>query len=114
MEIIRTKEKKLFFVEQEYRINSIEDVLGIIGDALYNDCHGIIIYKETLGEQFFNLSTKFAGELLQKLMNYNLKLSIVGDFSMYTSKSLNDFIYECNEGNDVSFVLNIEDAINRY
>jgi len=40
-----------------------------------------------------------------------MKLAIVGDFSKYQSKSLQEFIGESNRGNRVFFVSNIEEAI---
>ncbi len=45
-------------------------------------------------DDFFDLSTRLAGEILQKFINYHVKIAIIGDFSIYTSKSLKDFIYE--------------------
>lgn len=63
-----------------------------------------IISKDSFVEDFFNLSNKIAGGILQKLVNYRMKLAIIGDFSKYKSKSLKDFIYECNNGNDIFFV----------
>ncbi|HGD4000232.1 MULTISPECIES: DUF4180 domain-containing protein [Bacillota] len=38
---------------------------------------------------------------------------IVGDFSIYTSKSLKDFIYECNKGKNIFFTSDVEQAIKR-
>jgi len=64
----------------------------------------IAIQKSALTEEFFTLSTKIAGEILQKFVNYHTKLAIIGDFSVYESKALKDFIYECNEGSHVFFV----------
>ncbi|MFF3024494.1 DUF4180 domain-containing protein [Gottfriedia sp. NPDC057948] len=73
----------------------------------------IALTKEAISEDFFNLSTKLAGAVLQKFVNYNIKFAIIGDFSSYTSKSLKDFIYECNKGNNVFFVSTEQDAIDR-
>ncbi|WP_083996437.1 DUF4180 domain-containing protein [Desulfosporosinus acididurans] len=56
-------------------------------------------------EDFFDLKTKLAGEILQKFVNYHVRIAIVGDFSGYKSKSLKDFIYESNNGKDVFFDL---------
>lgn len=42
-----------------------------------------------------------------------MKLAIVGDFSIYSSKSLKDFIYEMNNGKDAFFLNSEEDAIDR-
>jgi esterase/lipase len=75
--------------------------------------HSIVINKEAVIEDFFVLSTKIAGEILQKFINYRFKLAIVGDFSGYTSKSLKDFIYESNQGRDIFFVASEADAIEK-
>lgn len=52
-----------------------------------------------------------AGDILQKFVNYGIKLAIFGDFSKYTSKPLKDFIYECNQGKDVFFVKDEAEAV---
>ena len=61
----------------------------------------------------FHLSTKLAGEILQKFINYHVKIAIVGDFSAYTSKSLKDFIYESNNGKDIFFLPDEKKAIDK-
>ncbi|MFD4705142.1 DUF4180 domain-containing protein [Gottfriedia sp. NPDC058432] len=73
----------------------------------------IALNKEAISEDFFNLSTKLAGAVLQKFVNYNIKFAIIGDFSNYTSKALKDFIYECNKGNNVFFVSSEQEAIDK-
>ena len=50
---------------------------------------------------------------MQKFINYNTKVAIIGDFSNHTSKSLHDFIYECNKGNDIFFVDNLDQAVEK-
>jgi len=64
----------------------------------------IALNKEAITPSFFILSTKIAGEILQKFVMYDFKLAIIGDFSVYTSKPLRDFIYESNNGKDIFFV----------
>jgi len=73
----------------------------------------ISLNKEAISEDFFNLSTKLAGSILQKFVNYNIKFAIIGDFSVYTSKALKDFIYECNKGNHIFFVPSEHEAIDK-
>lgn len=55
-----------------------------------------------------------AGDILQKFVNYDMKIAILGDFSSYKSKSLRDFIYESNNGNNVFFLDNKKQAIERF
>ena len=73
----------------------------------------IVIDKNMICEDFFILSTGIAGEILQKFMNYHVKMAIYGDFSHYTSKPLKDFIYESNHGKDFFFVSSKEEAIKK-
>ncbi|NHA06798.1 DUF4180 domain-containing protein [Mucilaginibacter sp. HC2] len=92
-------------------INDAQDALDILANCAYQDANRIIVYQKDITEDFFELKTKLAGEVLQKFSNYNSKLAIVGDFSGYGSKSLRDFIYESNKAGRVSFVATKEDAI---
>ncbi|KEK21866.1 DUF4180 domain-containing protein [Bacillus gaemokensis] len=100
-------------------IESSEIVIGDVQGALdlmatVNFAHGcqkILINKLNVAEQFFELKTGLAGEILQKYMNYRIKLAIVGDFQTYNSKSLADFIYECNKGKAVFFLKDKESAL---
>lgn len=66
-------------------------------------CSAVVLPKELLDESFFRLSSGLAGEVLQKFVNYQMRLAIVGDLSHYTSKPLKDFIYESNKGTQVGF-----------
>ncbi|MPN59604.1 hypothetical protein SDC9_207325 [bioreactor metagenome] len=50
---------------------------------------------------------------MQKFINYHMKIAIVGDFSMYSSKSLREFIYESNKGRDIFFLPSEKEAIEK-
>lgn len=73
----------------------------------------LVIDKECITEDFFVLSTGLAGEILQKYVNYGIKLAVIGDFSGCTSKPLHDFIYESNNGRDFFFVPTVEEAVKK-
>lgn len=71
----------------------------------------VAIYKEHLDPEFFNLKSRLAGELLQKVSNYRMRLIILGDFSEIGSKSLADFIFESNQTGHVVFADTLEEGI---
>lgn len=73
----------------------------------------IMIDKNLICGEFFILSSGIAGEILQKYINYHVKMAIYGDYSHYTSKPLRDFIYESNQGKDFFFVATKEEAIEK-
>ena len=95
-------------------IKDTSQMLDFMASASYttqSDNLGIVFQKQSLPESFFDLKTRLAGEILQKFSNYRVKLAIVGDFDGYSSKALADFIRECNRGNQVFFVSDIDTAI---
>lgn len=47
----------------------------------------IVIDKAVICGDFFILSTGMAGEILQKFMNYHVKVAVFGDYSHYTRKA---------------------------
>jgi hypothetical protein len=88
----------------------VDDALDLIGNCGYQGADSIIVPEEALTPDFFDLKTRLAGDILQKFSNYGMRLAIVGDFSKYASKSLNDFIFESNKGKRINFVGTTDEA----
>jgi hypothetical protein len=112
---IKENEKKIAIIKgNEILITDVQSALDFIATVKYETgCDSIILDKSSICEDFFCLKTKLAGEILQKFINYNMKIAIIGDFSVYTSNSLRDFIYECNRGKDIFFLQNDKEAIQK-
>ena len=100
-------------VIDEIVFNTVQDALDLLGDASYNESNRIILHEKNICPDFFKLSTGLAGEILQKCVNYHVKLAIVGKFEKYNSNSLKAFILECNRGSQFYFVNNIDEAFKR-
>jgi len=95
-------------------ITDVQTALDFMMTMQYEtDCNRIILNKSAICEDIFDLSTRLAGEILQKFINYHVKIAIIGDFSIYTSKSLKDFIYESNKGKDIFFLPDEKQAIEK-
>lgn len=75
------------------------------------DAQALIIDAEVFSADFFQLSTGLAGEILQKCINYQIKMAILGDYSDVTEGALHDFILESNQGQDFCFLQDEADAI---
>ena len=104
--IISHQTDGLTFLEirsEEQFINNVQDVLDLFGELYGQYYDGIILYEMNITPDFFDLQTKLAGETLQKFFNYRIRLVIVGDWSKYTSRSLEAFICESNRGKTVNF-----------
>ncbi len=96
----------------EIIIKDVQSAIDFIMTVKYETgCNKIALNKDAIVEDFFILSKGLAGEILQKFVNYQTKFAIYGDYSKYTSKPLKDFIYESNNGKDIFFAKNEDEAI---
>lgn len=101
-------------ISDEELITDVQSALDLMATVRYEaNSDRIMINKSAVCEDFFDLKTRLAGEILQKFINYQTKIAIIGDFSTYSSKSLKDFIYECNNGKDIFFLPDEDQAIEK-
>jgi len=97
---------------EEVIINNAQDALDLISTIHYEcNCDKMIIDKKSITVDFFDLKNGIAGEIMQKHINYNMPLAIVGEFESYDSKSLRALIFESNKGNKIVFKSTEEEAI---
>ena len=87
-------------------LRSDRDAVALIGDALGSQVEMVLLPVSRLDDTFFDLSTRLAGEFVQKFVNYGIRLVIIGDISQHTaeSKSLREFAYEANRGDRIWFM----------
>lgn len=87
-------------------LNGERDLGDLLGDAYVQEVEVIVIPTGRLGPGFLDLSTRIAGEILQKLINYRYRPVILGDISeaLARSKALQDFVRESNRGTMVWFL----------
>ncbi|MBA2941859.1 DUF4180 domain-containing protein [Paenibacillus sp. CGMCC 1.16610] len=109
---IRNNSKVAIVQSDDILISNVQEALDLMASVQYlEEAHKILMDKSNISEDFFELKTRLAGEILQKFTNYKVKFAIVGDFDVYNSKSLKDFIYESNQGNSVFFLKDKEAAL---
>ncbi len=113
--VIKKNDREIAIVTTtDVLITDVQSALNLLTTVQYNTgCDRMILHKSSIIEDFFDLKTKLAGEVLQKFINYKIKLAIVGDFSIYTSESLKAFIAESNQWNDIIYVSREEEAIEK-
>ena len=91
-------------------VEVVEDALCLQNDREFLDltaslrADDFLFRKEHFDAAFYDLRSGFAGEVMQKISNYGLRMGVVGDFSSIDSRSLRDFIRECNAGRRVVFL----------
>jgi hypothetical protein len=87
-------------------VSTSADTSDLIGNAWVEKIGLIAIPVSRLDPTFFELRSGMAGELTQKLVNYHLRLAVVGDVSPYeaASEAFRDWVWESNRGTHVWFV----------
>jgi hypothetical protein len=90
---------------------SDRDAIDLMGEAWPHRVNLVVIPATRLGEDFFRLKTRIAGEIIQKFLTYGFRVAIVGDISRYVDESdaLRDFVFESNQGIHTWFVANPEE-----
>jgi hypothetical protein len=93
------------------QLGSDRDAVDIIAEASPHRASLVAIPTTRLGDDFFRLSTRIAGEVIQRFLMYGMRVAIVGDISRYVDESnaLRDFVIESNRGEHVWFVENQEE-----
>jgi hypothetical protein len=90
---------------------SERDAADLVGDAGSEEAEWVVVPATRLHPDFFVLKTRAAGLFVQKLVNYRLRLAILGDIDAHVAKSdaLRDFVRESNRGHHLWFVRDAEE-----
>lgn len=91
-------------------IKDIQDGIDLLGNLYFQGYDKVIIHKQHISPEFFELKNKMAGEILQKFSTYRVRLFIIGNFTDISSKSLKDFIFESNKGKQVNFLSSVPEV----
>jgi hypothetical protein len=86
-------------------ISTREDTSDLIGNAWVENVSVIAVPVGRLDPAFLDLRSGFAGEMTQKIVNYQLRLAVVGDVSEATdaSQAFADYVWESNRGEHIWF-----------
>ncbi len=98
------------------QLRSDRDAVDLISEAGGpGAANFIVIPIERLGDDFFRLETRIAGEVIQRFAMYRVRVAILGDISRHVaeSKSLRDFVREANRGNQYWFVADLDELSKR-
>jgi hypothetical protein len=80
--------------------------VDLVGAAFSGQASVIVVPVPRLHPDFFTLRTGIAGAVLQKFVNYRLRLVVVGDLTgrLERSETLRAFVAEADRGRDLWFV----------
>jgi hypothetical protein len=94
-------------------LGNVRDFTDLVGEALAQRATLIVAPAERIDPAFFQLRSGLAGEFIQKIVNYRLKLAVLGDISAHSGASIawRDFVREANRGCSIFFLPDL-DALN--
>ena len=97
------------------KLRTYQDAVDLIGKTFEDRATVVVIPVECLDDEFFQLKTRIAGELIQKFVQYRRRLVIVGDISRHLAESsaLRAFVAESNRGKEVWFLANRDELEHR-
>ncbi|MEV6418841.1 DUF4180 domain-containing protein [Streptomyces sp. NPDC051662] len=100
----------LFCASDGEPLRGEREALDLIGDAFSLGAAWVVIPAGRFEDAFFQLSTRVAGDIVQKFVNYRLRVAVVGDIARHTagSTALRDFVRESNRGTQLWFVPDTE------
>lgn len=94
-------------------IADVQSALDLLADAHHQGAQHLLLQEHHFAPAFYDLRSGLAGEILQKFINYNMRLTVTGDFAKYSSKSLHALFVECNRGRDFAFCADRTAALDR-
>jgi uncharacterized protein DUF4180 len=108
---------QLYYVsENGHELRTGQDAVDLMSAASEQRAAWIAIPVSRLGDAFFELRTRIAGEVAQKFAMYGAKVAILGDISSRVAKShsLASFVAEANRGESLWFVESREELEDRF
>ena len=83
----------------DFIIRNERDLLDLVSACIEYDTNQVLLHEANFSPEFFDLKTKLAGELFQKLANYHLRGAGLISFDKITSDRFKELIFESNRGN---------------
>ena len=91
-------------------VSSENDALDMIALCWEHEANALMINYETLSENFFNLKTKVAGNIIQKFVNYNIKVAAIVPQETIQKGRFKEMALETNKGNHFRLYESKEEA----
>lgn len=79
-------------------IDSLDDALSIISASYETNTNRVLLRDRQLPAAFFELKTGFAGEFVQKLVNYQITVACVFESGKPISDRFREYVAEAKRG----------------
>jgi PadR family transcriptional regulator, regulatory protein AphA len=115
LEVYEVKEagsvKYIEYASSEALIRTGQDALDLIAACWEHDVKRVLLHAHGLAEDFFKLGSGLAGEVLQKLINYQVRAALVIPDNLRLTGRLKELLAESNKGNSFRVFSTSEEAL---
>jgi hypothetical protein len=98
--IIRNNKKYIEGIPSKQLMQTAGDILLLLEECANNDADLVMLYQENLPPRFFDLKTGEAGEILQKLRNYHIKMAVILTGEIAVTGRFAEMVTEEKRGRD--------------
>lgn len=92
------------------KLNTEQDALDLVAACGENRLDRLMIHAENLTGDFYHLSTGVAGAILQKFVNYRIRVAAVLDPDQANQGKFREMMIETNRGNQFRVFFDRESA----
>jgi len=89
----------LELISSEPPLSTEEDALTLVSLCGENDTNLLMVHQKALSEDFFQLKTGVAGAMMQKFINYSIKVGVVVPDRRELNTRFQELVSEVNNGN---------------
>lgn len=99
---VKTKgsRKYLECASAEHPLATEQDALDLLAACFEHETRLIVLHSQALTGEFFDLRTGLAGKVLQKFVNYRVKVAVVLADEGVVKGRVKEWFAESNKGND--------------
>ncbi|HEY9061389.1 MAG TPA: DUF4180 domain-containing protein [Pseudobacteroides sp.] len=106
----KDSKKYVEFLSAINPLGSEQDALDLIALCGENDTNLLMLHGNVLSEDFFKLKTKVAGDMMQKFVNYHMKVALVLPNDSTSKGRFKEMVSESNKGSQFRVFIDREDA----
>ncbi len=93
------------------KITSERDAVDLVGACGENGVDRLLFYANNLTDDFYNLRTRLAGDVLQKFINYHIISAVVLTPELVGNGRFSEMVWEANRGRQFHVAYDREEAV---
>lgn len=103
-------QKYIELISTTKSVSTENDALDLIALCWEHEANSLMIHYAALSEDFFELKTKVAGNIIQKFINYSIKVATIVPQETIQKGRFKEMTMETNKGNHFRLYESKEEA----